>query len=308
MSIHTNFFPDGITVNSASDFIAPWLAAFSDGVFAAADFSVSADSPADLAVTVAAGHAMKSGHFVISDSAISVAIGSNTSGYNRYDLIVLEVDDTNTVTAVKAVQGVPSSSPVAPVASSIQLPLALVLVGNNVSVINTNVIMDMRYPVLSVGSYPGKGEPFYGQISAVPWNRIVADGSAVSRTRYARLFAAMGTQWGAGDGSTTFNLPDGRGATFAGYQSGDDTFGTLGAKAGSKTQSFGLGSGSACISADGAYLRITRKNVSMLGDVKASINFTGASEADQWSAALQGSTDSGSIVQPTNVGLWLIAW
>ena len=144
MSIHTNFFPDGSTVNSASDFIAPWLAAFSDGVFAATDFAVTADSPADLAVTVAAGRAMKSGHFVNSDAAVSVAIGANTSGYNRYDLIVLEVDDANTVTAVKAVQGVPSSSPVAPVASSIQLPLALVLVGNNVSVINTNVITDMR--------------------------------------------------------------------------------------------------------------------------------------------------------------------
>jgi microcystin-dependent protein len=35
------------------------------------------------------------------------------------------------------------------------------------------------------------------------------DGSAVSRTVYAELFAVMGTAWGTGDGSTTFNLPDG---------------------------------------------------------------------------------------------------
>lgn len=34
------------------------------------------------------------------------------------------------------------------------------------------------------------------------------DGSAVSRTMYPDLFAAIGTTWGAGDGSTTFNLPD----------------------------------------------------------------------------------------------------
>lgn len=33
------------------------------------------------------------------------------------------------------------------------------------------------------------------------------DGSAVSRTMYSDLFAAIGTTWGAGDGSTTFNLP-----------------------------------------------------------------------------------------------------
>ena len=41
-------------------------------------------------------------------------------------------------------------------------------------------------------------------------------GQAVSRTTYAALFAAIGTQYGAGDGSTTFNLPDIRGRVTAG--------------------------------------------------------------------------------------------
>jgi microcystin-dependent protein len=36
---------------------------------------------------------------------------------------------------------------------------------------------------------------------------LLCDGSAVSRTAYANLFAAISTSWGAGDGSTTFNLP-----------------------------------------------------------------------------------------------------
>lgn len=40
---------------------------------------------------------------------------------------------------------------------------------------------------------------------------LVADGSAVSRTVYAALFAAIGTKYGAGDGVNTFNLPDLRG-------------------------------------------------------------------------------------------------
>jgi phage-related tail fiber protein len=39
-----------------------------------------------------------------------------------------------------------------------------------------------------------------------------ANGAAVSRTTYAALFAAIGTTWGAGDGVSTFNLPDLRGA------------------------------------------------------------------------------------------------
>ena len=40
--------------------------------------------------------------------------------------------------------------------------------------------------------------------------QLVCDGRAISRTTYARLFAVIGTTWGVGDGSTTFNLPDGR--------------------------------------------------------------------------------------------------
>ena len=49
----------------------------------------------------------------------------------------------------------------------------------------------------------------------VPWSTATAptgflkcDGSAVSRTTYAALFAVVGTTYGAGDGSTTFNVPD----------------------------------------------------------------------------------------------------
>jgi len=42
----------------------------------------------------------------------------------------------------------------------------------------------------------------------VPSGWLLADGSAVSRTVYAELFAAIGTTYGAGDGSTTFNLPN----------------------------------------------------------------------------------------------------
>jgi len=45
----------------------------------------------------------------------------------------------------------------------------------------------------------------------VPYGWLVADGSAVSRSKYAGLFAAIGTTYGAGDGTTTFNVPDLRG-------------------------------------------------------------------------------------------------
>ena len=67
--------------------------------------------------------------------------------------------------------------------------------------------------------------------TSTPVNHLVANGSAVSRTTYAKLFGVIGTTWGAGDGSATFNLPDGRAKGFLGADlgKGDDASLTLGA-------------------------------------------------------------------------------
>lgn len=48
-------------------------------------------------------------------------------------------------------------------------------------------------------------------MSTIPSGWLECDGSAVSRTTYADLFAVISTTFGVGDGSTTFNLPDLRG-------------------------------------------------------------------------------------------------
>lgn len=48
--------------------------------------------------------------------------------------------------------------------------------------------------------------PYAGAISPTGW--LLCNGQAVSRTSYPRLFAAIGTTYGVGDGSTTFNVPD----------------------------------------------------------------------------------------------------
>ena len=44
--------------------------------------------------------------------------------------------------------------------------------------------------------------------SSIPSGFLLCNGAAISRTTYAKLFAAIGTMYGAGDGATTFNLPD----------------------------------------------------------------------------------------------------
>lgn len=62
-------------------------------------------------------------------------------------------------------------------------------------------------PIGSVKMYAGESQPS-------KW--LICDGSAVSRNTYAKLFAVIGTRYGAGDGVNTFNLPDFSGRTAIG--------------------------------------------------------------------------------------------
>lgn len=55
---------------------------------------------------------------------------------------------------------------------------------------------------------------FAGATAPTGW--LLCDGSAVSRNAYAKLFATIGTGYGVGDGSTTFNIPDFRGRVAVG--------------------------------------------------------------------------------------------
>lgn len=57
-----------------------------------------------------------------------------------------------------------------------------------------------------------------GEVAPTGW--LLASGLAVSRTTYANLFAVIGVIYGAGDGSTTFNLPDLRGEFLRGWDMG----------------------------------------------------------------------------------------
>ena len=78
----------------------------------------------------------------------------------------------------------------------------------------------------------------FGNTSA-PTGYLACHGQAVSRTTYATLFAAIGTTWGTGDGSTTFNVPDFRGAIPRGTGShGTNTMANGSAYAGPSVGSF----------------------------------------------------------------------
>ena len=68
-------------------------------------------------------------------------------------------------------------------------------------------------PIGSIIAFPGNTPPSH---------TILANGANVSRTQYAKLFAVYGTKYGAGDGSTTFKIPDCRNRVLQ----GDTTAGT----------------------------------------------------------------------------------
>lgn len=80
---------------------------------------------------------------------------------------------------------------------------------DNFDVIDTNLFTAVSgiVPTGSVLDFAG---------TAAPTGWLFCYGQAIDRTTYATLFTAIGTTFGAGDGSTTFNLPDLRGRVAAG--------------------------------------------------------------------------------------------
>jgi microcystin-dependent protein len=85
--------------------------------------------------------------------------------------------------------------------------------------------------------------------STAPAGHLLCNGAAVSRTTYADLFAAIGTFYGAGDGTTTFNLPNPKGRFLLG-KADAGTGSTLGATGGAldhvhsvKAHHHGMGAG-----------------------------------------------------------------
>ncbi|MCL2485330.1 MAG: tail fiber protein, partial [Endomicrobia bacterium] len=134
--------------------------------------------------------------------------------------------------------------------------------------------------IASVASIPPGMIICGGSIATAPEGYLICQGAAVSRITYAALFTTVGTLYGAGDGSTTFNLPDYRGYFLRGQ-----------------------GGNSAALNvAQGDAIR------NMTGDLNASITDTGnsgfnlatgifalANLGSQWRAAYAGSVVTANI-------------
>jgi Microcystin-dependent protein len=87
---------------------------------------------------------------------------------------------------------------------------------------------------LEAATLPTGAITMYGASSA-PTGYLLCDGTAVNRTTYAALFTAIGTSYGVGNGTTTFNVPNLKGRVPVGLDSGDASFDALGETGGAKT-------------------------------------------------------------------------
>jgi microcystin-dependent protein len=84
--------------------------------------------------------------------------------------------------------------------------------------------------------------------ASVPSYALLCDGSAVSRSVYAPLFAVVGTTFGIGDGSTTFNVPNSLGKFLRGAGTNGAYSATLGASQVDATKPNGLSNSTSSIS------------------------------------------------------------
>ena len=133
--------------------------------------------------------------------------------------------------------------------------------------------------------------------TVAPTGCLVRDGSAVSRTTYADLFAVIGTTWGAGDGFSTFNLPNSQRSVSVG--SGGTATATLGNLVGNTG---GAETHTLTIAEMPAHTHSLENVISRINDAES-----GSLSGNPWSTQRDtGSTGGGdphSIIQPSVVVL-----
>lgn len=121
---------------------------------------------------------------------------------------------TNTVTTTSHTHAIDKAS--LTVAGIVQLDSATNSTAENLAA--TPKAVKAAYDLATQAAHSGMIAYFARNAAPAGW--LKANGAAVSRTTYATLFAAIGTTFGAGDGSTTFNLPDLRGEFLRSWDDG----------------------------------------------------------------------------------------
>lgn len=160
-----------------------------------------------------------SDYVVDTGSANSYAIAPSPaiSAYSNGQRFVFKVANTNTGTAVLAVNGLSSTAILRSNGFS-GLGNGDLLAGQIVEVVKSPGGFELLTPPAGGGMPTGSMQMYAGSTAPSGW--LLCDASAVSRSTYGALFALIGTTYGSGDGSTTFNVPDMRGRVPVGVGTG----------------------------------------------------------------------------------------
>lgn len=111
------------------------------------------------------------------------------------------------------------------------------ILGTNDSSFNTGVGINdgaISFRALASDVMPTGTMLPYAAVSAPSANWLLCDGAAVSRSAYPLLFSTIGTIFGSGDGTTTFNVPNMKGRAPFGVDAAQVEFGNIGTPGGQK--------------------------------------------------------------------------
>lgn len=151
------------------------------------------------------------------------------------------------------------------------------------------------------------GVPLFWPFTAtIPSGFTEYDGGVESEAAMPALFAVVGTQYNTGsEGAGNFRKPDMRGVVPAGYKSGDAVFGAgVGSKVGAATHSHGTSTLVAAIYA--GYWKTRNAVAAWTATNSGGVTAPGAnSTTNNPAAAIEGTTDAASSVQPSLLGRWI---
>ncbi len=183
---------------------------------------------------------MQSGEFLfapdtgVADAYIGLltpAVGAYTEGMVTY----LDIANANATIAPTLVLSALAAKTIKKGAGGDPLDIGDLPVGHKAVFMYDGTDQILLNPATS-SSIPAGVMNAYGG-TAAPSGWVLCDGTAISRTTYATLFGVLGTAYGVGDGSTTFNVPDIRGR----YPLGKDDMGGASADRVTATEADNLG-------------------------------------------------------------------
>lgn len=157
---------------------------------------------------------IRAGYAFDAQNRDAIAAKLDASAVSAYMLTVLNDADAPTARATLGAVGLTGDQTVAGVKTFSSPP-----VSSAAASAANELVRKVEFDAAVAATVPAGAVQAFAMSSA-PTGWLKANGEAVSRTTYATLFAAIGTTFGAGDGSTTFNLPDLRGEFVRGWDDG----------------------------------------------------------------------------------------